>query len=87
MNKYYCTKCNAESVIFSAKPELTASCGQCETTTSHRLLSLKGKPNPTVATTVKKAVEVPAEVPAPAPKPMTKLDVSSGPVKSVLPSK
>ena len=81
MNKYYCTKCETVSVIQNVKSELDAVCKCGKEPVKHRLLSLKGKPTP-APVPVSKAVEVkPVEVPA-APKPVTKLDVSSGPVKS-----
>lgn len=78
MNKYYCTKCDAVSVIYSSVPEMNATCSCVPEPVLHRLVSLKGKPTPPAP---KKAVEVAPEPIVEAPKPQTKLDVSSGPVK------
>lgn len=81
MNKYYCTKCDKESVIGSFEPVLEALCCDGDKAVKHRLVSLRGKDDPKPAP-APKTVEVPVTIPAPAPKPQTKLDVSSGPVKA-----
>ena len=79
MNRYYCVKCNATSIIYSSQPEQPAVCSCSKEQTTHRLLSLKGKPTPQVTKNVVPEVE-PVPI-VPAPKPQTKLDVASGPIK------
>ena len=81
MNKYYCTKCNRESVIASYHVSLVIPCCDKEPT-KHRLVSLKGKEDPIIKVMPAEKVISPL---APnmlkeTPK-VTKLDVASGAVK------
>lgn len=47
MNQYYCEKCDTVSINASQSLTVTADCSTCKTKTSQRLLSYKGKPDPT----------------------------------------
>jgi hypothetical protein len=81
MNKYYCTKCNIESVVFGKDITSMLLCKCSDVPTPHRRSDYRDKPNPTAVTPKQVAKEVPLVVEVPAAKPQTKLDVSSGAVK------
>jgi len=80
MNKYYCIKCEEESVIRSIEPVLDYKCSCDPKPTKYRLVSLKDKPNPPAAPVKKQfilEVEPTAATPPSKPK-LTRLDVSTG---------
>jgi hypothetical protein len=80
MNRYYCTKCNKESVMGSYEIIINAKCCDKDTLVKHRLVSLKGKEDPKITKLVETNVVSPLNQETLKEKPKTRLDVSSGPV-------
>jgi len=80
MNRYYCTKCNKESIIGSYETILNAKCCQKDELVKHRLVALKGKEDPKITKLEESKVVSPLNQETLKEKPKTKLDVSSGPV-------
>lgn len=83
MNKYYCTKCKKEyAVIRSVEVTLSLPCScSKELKTVWRRVDFRDKADPPAAPKAKEVVVEPMK-PLPEQKPVTRLDVSSGPVKA-----
>lgn len=87
MNRYYCVKCNTESVIGSQQPEIqSCSCSKCKEPTTHRWLSLKGKPTPKAGEQLPQTIIAPSIPLTPPKQPTVQLDVQGGAVQVATPA-
>ena len=91
INRYYCTTCETENVMFNGAPSVECFCGKCLTRKQHRLVKLKGQPDsptteplftaPVMAKSIQLDASVSAELPTKSPTETVRLDVTGGSFK------